>query len=310
MEQLWVFDGHCDTIYRCWREYEPLAQNSGALDLDRAQDAFGRYCQIFSLWTTQGYTGGNSLEDACRAQLCCFRHQMEINSNRIVHCRKGTDALEANSQGKAAAFLSVEGAELLGCSLEGLEWAEQEGVVAINLTWNYANALSGSHNQAPERGLTSKGREFVRRMEALGILVDVSHLSPAGFWDVMDLSTRPVIASHSNARAVCDHTRNLTNDQITAIIGNQGVIGLNFYHLFVGGREDLDSVRRHLDCILDLGGAKHIALGGDWDGGRTICNLPQISALEDLYLYLLGHNYPEEFLRDLFYNNLMRVVSQ
>ena len=188
--------------------------------------------------------------------------------------------------------------------------AARQGVCAINPTWNHANALSGSHSDQPHQGLTPLGREFVRRMGELEVLVDVSHLSEAGFWDVMDLCQGGVIASHSNARAVCDHTRNLTDEQITAIIEHQGVIGLNFYENFVGGSRDLEAVRRHLDHILALGGDKCVALGGDWDGAELVEPLSHITRLSGLYSYLLSYGYGEELLHDVFYNNLMRVVRQ
>ena len=195
--------------------------------------------------------------------------QMARNTDRIVQCRTAQDAENAHRQGKAAAFLTVEGAELLGCDPERLDGAAAEGVIAINLTWNHANALSGSSAEEPERGISPLGRRFVAKMEELHILVDVSHLSEAGFWDLADLARRPFIASHSNAKSVRDHTRNLTDGQINAIIKNQGVIGLNFYEDFVGGGRDFDALRAHLDRILGLGGAAHVALGGDWDGCDT-----------------------------------------
>lgn len=313
MDQICVFDAHCDTISRCWREYEGLDRNSGALSLERTA-CFGQYCQIFALWTADGYTGhppgGDSLERAYQALLRCFKDQMARNADRIVQCRSAQDVGRAHSQGKAAAFLSVEGAELLGCDLERLEQAAADGVMAINLTWNHANALSGSSQEEPGRGLSQLGRRFVTRMEELHILVDVSHLSEAGFWDVAEMARKPFIASHSNVKSVCDHTRNLTDDQITAIIRNQGAIGLNFYEGFVGGGRDLDAVRAHLDHILDLGGASCAMLGGDWDGCDLIDDLPSIDRLDRFYEHLLCHGYDETVVRDLFYNNLMRVVSQ
>ena len=233
---------------------------------------------------------------------------MEQNPGCVIQCRTAAEAEQANRQGRAAAFLTVEGAELLDCDPDRLPQAARDGVVAINLTWNHANALSGAHADRPEQGLSAAGRLFVKKMEELRILVDVSHLSEAGFWDVAEMASRPFIASHSNAKSVWNHTRNLTNEQITAIIGNQGVIGLNFYEGFVGGSRDLDMVRAHLDCILELGGARNVALGGDWDGCDLITDLPAIDSLPRLYEYLLLHGYDEAVVQDLFYNNLMRVV--
>lgn len=312
MEGISVFDAHCDTISRCWREYEGLDRNTGMLSLERTAK-FGRYCQFFALWTADGYTGypsgGDSVERAYHALLRCFKGQMARNADRIVQCRTAGEAEQANRQGKAAAFLTVEGGELLGCDPGRLEQAAKDGVKAINLTWNHANALSGSSREEPERGLSPLGREFVSKMEDLRILVDVSHLSEAGFWDVAELARRPFIASHSNAKSVWDHTRNLTDGQINAIIKNQGVIGLNFYEDFVGGSRDLDMVRAHLDHILALGGGASAALGGDWDGCDTIRDLPAIDSLSRLYEHLLRHGYSETVVQDLFYNNLMRVVK-
>lgn len=313
MDKLCVFDAHCDTISRCWREYEGLAHNSGMISLERTS-GFARYCQFFALWTADGFTGyplgQDSVERAYYALLRCFKDQMARNSDKIVQCRTVQDVEQAHSQGKAAAFLTVEGAELLGCDPGRLDGAAAAGVTAINLTWNHANALSGSHCDQPERGLSPIGREFVSKMEDLRILIDVSHLSEPGFWDVVGMARRPIIASHSNAKFVWNHTRNLTDEQITAIIENQGVIGLNFYTGFVGGSQDLDMVRAHLDHMLALGGRACVALGGDWDGCDTIDALPSIDRLGRLYEHLLCHGYHETVVRDLFYNNLMRVVSQ
>ena len=303
MVPICVFDAHCDTISRCWALEEGLADNTGEVSLERTA-GFARYCQMFALWTAEGYSGWSAYQQLLK----CFQEQMEQNPGCVIQCRTAAEAEQANRQGRAAAFLTVEGAELLDCDPDRLPQAAGDGVVAINLTWNHANALSGAHADRPEQGLSAAGRLFVKKMEELRILVDVSHLSEAGFWDVAEMASRPFIASHSNAKSVWNHTRNLTNEQITAIIGNQGVIGLNFYEGFVGGSRDLDMVRAHLDCILELGGARNVALGGDWDGCDLITDLPAIDSLPRLYEYLLLHGYDEAVVQDLFYNNLMRVV--
>lgn len=306
MGKIPVFDAHCDTISRIRYKGEGLFQNSGMVELEKTSKAFDRYCQFFALFTDIKWPGHSTYDQ----QLSYFRQQIQENCTLIAHCRNRKEAEKANQQGKAAAFLTVEGAELLDCNPERLIQAAADGVVAINLTWNNANAISGSCREEPERGLSDIGYEFVRRMEALGILVDVSHLSDPGFWDLVEISEKPVIASHSNARSVCNHTRNLTDEQIIAIIKNQGIIGLNFYRDFIGGSMDFDAIRRHLDHILGLGGREQIALGGDWDGCDTIDLLPDITCLGNLYEYLLACGYKEDLLRDIYYNNLMRVVRE
>ena len=306
MNRISVFDAHCDTISRVLWKDEGIYQNSGMVELGKTSVCFDRYCQLFALFSNGARPGHATYDEL----LACFHRQIGQNEAYICHCRTADEAENANRQGKAAAFLSVEGAELLDCSIERLEQAAKDGVIAINLTWNHANAISGSGRDEPERGLTPLGKQFVRRMQELNILVDVSHLSDPGFWDVIEIAKKPIIASHSNARAVWSHTRNLTDEQITAIIKNQGIIGLNFYRDFIGLGEDFDGVCAHLDHILDLGAAAQIALGGDWDGCDTIDQLPTIIQLTDLCEFLLNRNYSESLVQDLFFNNLMRVVRQ
>lgn len=306
MKRISVFDAHCDTISRIRYKGESLFRNTGMVELEKTSKAFDRYCQFFALFTDIKWPGHSTYDQ----QLAYFHQQMTEHSEYVIHCRNRGGAQSANKQGKAAAFLTVEGAELLDCSLQQLEKAAADGVVAINLTWNHANDISGSCRENSDQGLSTLGRSFVRRMQELDILVDVSHLSDRGFWDVIELAEKPIIASHSNARGICDHARNLTDEQIAAIIKNQGIIGLNFFRDFIGGDFNFDTVRRHLDRILELGGAKQAALGGDWDGCDTIEALPNITFIKDLYEYLLGHGYSEDLLCDIYYDNLMRVVRE
>ncbi len=301
-----VFDAHCDTISRILHTGETLCRNSGMVQLEAITPVLGPYCQLFALFANSKRPGHATYEE----MLACFRTQMQHCGNMVVHCRTAEEAVSANGSGKAAAFLSVEGAELLDCDPARLPQAAADGVIAINLTWNHANAISGSCRDERERGLSPLGRQFVQTMNELHILTDVSHLSDPGFWGVIEVSNSPVIASHSNARALCGHERNLTDEQITAIIKTQGIIGLNFYRDFIGLRQDFDAVRAHLDHMLDLGGEKTVALGGDWDGCDTIDRLPSITDLAKLYEYLLACKYPEELLQDVFYHNLMRVVRE
>lgn len=306
-----LFDGHCDTIFRCHEDGGHLRRREGHLDLERTA-RFGRYAQFFALYADDAAVGrGKSFSRIYEEQYAVFRREIESCGDLAEFCRTGTEAAAANRGGKAAAFLSVEGAELLGCGLRGLEDAFSKGVRAVNLTWNRANALSGSNCQEPERGLSRTGEAFVRRMQELGMLVDLSHLSDPGIRDVLALSRRPVIASHSNSRALCPHRRNLTDAQFTAIIENGGVAGLCMYADFLGENADLDTVAAHLEHFLDLGGEKNVSIGGDWDGcARLPRGMQDIQDMEKLRELLLRRNYSETLIRAVFYSNLMRVVNE
>ena len=304
-----LFDAHCDTILRCYLHGAPLRRNTGHLDLERTQK-YG-YAQFFAIFGSPEDTPGCSLWETFLTEYALFRSELDANDDRSAFCRTGPQAQGALAAGKAAGFLSVEGAELLDCDLDKLRLAHRMGVRAVNITWNHPNLLSGTNAQERERGLSEQGKAFVREMDALGMLVDVSHLSDPGFWDVMEVSTRPVVATHSNARSVFFDTRNLTDEQFTAIIRKNGVAGLNMYAGFLGESPDLDTVTAHLEHFLSLGGEKNIALGGDWDGcSRLPAGIGGIEDMDELYEHLLRRNYSETLVQGLFYTNLMRVVSE
>ena len=228
-----------------------------------------------------------------------------------MQVRSGTGLKHAAETHRIAALLSVEGAELLDCSPAQLDWAREQGVVMINLTWNHANALSGSNLEQPQRGLSPQGRDFVRRAQALGILIDVSHLSDPGFWDLMDLTEQPVVASHSDARALCAHPRNLTDEMFRALREHGGFVGLNFYRLFLGRDGSLDAVFAHLEHFLELGGEKTLGFGGDWDGCDALPDgIRGIQDMDRIYDKMLQRNYSSELIEDLFYRNLKRVLFE
>ena len=304
------FDGHCDTILRSFVDGRSLRANGGHLDLERLS-RFDRAAQFFAIFADKQEIGGLTMPDCFHQMYDIFKRELAANADLAVHCRTAEEARSAWADGKVAAFLSGEGSELLGCSLEGLEEAYRLGVRAVNLTWNYENPLSGSNAEGADKGLTPLGRQFVRRMQELGMLVDVSHLSDPGFWDVMELATKPIFASHSDSRAVCGHKRNLTDAQFTAIISNHGVAGINMCVDFLGEDPDISTVVAHIDHWMALGGEKNISLGGDWDGiARTPGGIWGVEDIGRVAEELLRLNYKEEQVDDLCLNNLMRVVSE
>ena len=305
-----LFDGHCDTILRCYMEGGGLRRQAGHLDLERRRGK-GRWAQFFATFGSPEDMPGRSLWEVFLEEYALFRSEVDANADLVVFCRTGEEARAAFAAGKTAAFLSAEGAELLDCDPDKLRLAHRMGVRAVNITWNHPNALSGTNAEEQDRGLSEQGRAFVKTMGELGMLVDVSHLSDPGFWDVMEVTDRPVVATHSNARAIFPHPRNLTDAQFTAIINTNGVAGLNMYAGFLGDDPDFDTVVSHLEHFLALGGENNVSMGGDWDG---ITQMPQgmsgIQDMEKLYEHLLRRNYSESLLEKVFYSNLMRVVNE
>lgn len=305
-----LFDGHCDTILRCYMEGGGLRRQAGHLDLERRRGK-GRWAQFFATFGSPEDMPGRSLWEVFLEEYALFRSEVDANADLVAFCRTGEEARAAFAAGKTAAFLSAEGAELLDCDPDKLRLAHRMGVRAVNITWNHPNALSGTNAEEPDRGLSEQGRAFVKTMGELGMLVDVSHLSDPGFWDVMEVTDRPVVATHSNARAIFPHPRNLTDAQFTAIINTNGVAGLNMYAGFLGDDPDFDTVVSHLEHFLALGGENNVSMGGDWDGiTRMPRGMSGIQDMEKLYEHLLRRNYSESLLEKVFYSNLMRVVNE
>ncbi len=305
-----VFDGHCDTISRFVKTGESLQRTAGHWSIDKVK-GFTAYAQFFAAYSGQPERPGQSQFPIFLAQEALLEREVRANCHHMARCADAKSCKAAWAAGKVAAFLSVEGAELLDCDLDKLRQAYCLGVRAVNLTWNHANALSGSNLQEPDRGLSDRGRDFVREMNKLGALVDVSHLSDPGFWDVARLTQAPIIASHSNSRALHFLPRNLTDDQFTAIMDLSGTVGLTMAAHFLGDEPTLDTLVRVLEHFLDLGGEDTVALGGDWDGiDQAPAGVGDITAWALFYRRLAELGYGQELLDKLFYKNLMRVVEQ
>ncbi len=306
-----VFDLHCDTASRMLETGSGLRKNQLHIDLERAKSLPG-YVQCFACFTTTEahILQGRKPEDDFEAQLATILLQLRENADWITQAFTPEDIEKTLEAGKMAAVLSVEGSAGFGFDPAMLEDLYKIGFRISTLGWNEKNCLIGSNKTGG--GLTDRGREYVKECQRLGILVDVSHCSDEGFWDIMDVTQSPIIASHSNSRFVCDHSRNLTDEMFTAICRTGGVAGLNLYVPFLGQTADLDTACDHILHFLELDPeGQHIALGGDLDGCDA---LPQgfdgVQSYPALYQRLLSRGVDEGLLSNIFYNNAMGVMRR
>jgi len=305
-----LFDGHCDTILTLLggphsgpKPVGALYENDLHVDLKRGLE-LDAYAQTFALF------GVKEMGDVFSLLYSRFEKELEANEAYMTFCSTRSQAEAAAKAHKAAAFLSVEGAEVLGCRTDKLEEAAEKGVRAFGICWNRANELTGTNAEDPDRGLSGKGRDYVSLALELGLIVDVSHLSDPGFWDVEKLCKGPFVATHSNARAIHPHPRNLTDDMFRAIRDHGGTAGLNLYTAFLGEeRVTVETCLRHIDHFLDLGGEKTLAIGGDLDGCDTLPEgIHGISEVRLIREALEQRGYEQTLLDDIFYNNLMQVL--
>ena len=265
-----VFDFHCDTalalLGKDMNGHGSLRRNDYHIDLDRAA-ANGGYAQCFACFTTPFMEkwAGVSPVTVFERELAVIQSEIASNSDRIRPAYSAADVKKNHENGFMSAILTLEGTAGINYDASRLEQLHNTGFRVVSLGWNEKNPLTGSHHTGG--GLTDQGREFVREAQRLGFLVDVSHISDEGFWDLIKLTDGPIIATHSNSRSVWGESRNLTDDMFLSICETGGVAGFNMCAEFIGEQPTLDTACDHILHFLELDpSGKHIALGGDLDG--------------------------------------------
>ena len=308
-----VFDLHCDTalalLGETRNEAGSLKKNKLHIDLERASQ-LEAYCQCFACFTTPMMQEWNKLSPIVVFERELATIQREVDKHkRLMSIAYSMADVEANREkGKMSAILTIEGPAGFDFDPALLENLHQIGFRITSLGWNEQNVLTGSN--VTGGGLTDQGREYVREAQRLGMLVDVSHISDEGFWDIMEQTQAPVLATHSNSRALCGHSRNLTDDMFRAICRTGGVAGINQYADFLGESPTLDTVCDHIFHFVELDPTgKHIALGGDLDGCEQLSRgFEGIQSYPALARRLLERGLGEETIRDIFWNNALNVL--
>ncbi len=265
-----VIDAHCDSLHFPLDGKGSLVDGipEAQVDLPKLRKG-GIHVQIFACWVPRPYQRAGAAAYALRL-IETFYREIERSQGRLFLIRTVEDLTRWGEEDAVGGILSLEGAEALEGFPETLGAFYRLGVRWLGLTWNYRNAVADGVAVARSRGgLTPFGEDVVRTCEDLGIVVDVSHLAPAGVEDVLALAKNPVVASHSNARALCDHPRNLTDEQIRAIAATGGVIGVTFVPEFLTTdtqNPTLEHVLDHIDHMVRLVGVDHVGIGSDFDG--------------------------------------------
>ena len=309
-----VFDFHCDTALAMLgddrNQAGSLRKNSGHIDLERA-GKLGGYAQCFACFTTDlpEILKGISPIVLFERELATIQREVDKNSD-LISIVYSTEEIEENrAAGKMSAILTLEGTAGIDYNPALLEDLWAIGFRVSSLGWNERNPLTGSN--VTGGGLTELGREYVKEAQRLGMRVDVSHISDEGFWDIMKITNAPIIATHSNSRAVYHHSRNITDDMFRAICETQGVAGYNTCREFTGEPSDLDTICDHILHFMELDpDGKHIALGGDLDGVDAMPDgFEGVQSYPALARKLLDRGLTEENVMDIFWNNAIRVLT-
>ena len=306
-----VFDLHCDTALALIEKNSNLRNNQHHIDLVRAS-ALPGYAQCFACFTTPMMEkwGMGTAEEIFTREYEAITREIEANGDVISFAKTATEIEENLQQGKMSAILTIEGPAGFGFNPAKLEELYHMGFRITSLGWNEKNVLAGSHKTGG--GLTDLGREFVREAQRLGMIIDVSHISDEAFWDIMDITNGPIVASHSNSRSVCGVSRNLTDEMFVEICKTGGVAGFNQCAPFVGTQPDLDTACDHFIHFLELDPTgKHIALGGDLDGCDELpAGFDGVQSYPALAKRLLNRGFTESMLSDIFWNNAIGVMRK
>ncbi|MEA5057034.1 dipeptidase [Anaerotignum propionicum] len=303
-------DGHCDTIVRLWEKNQELFSNDGHIDIVRL-NKFSAPLQFFAIWLDSKYHP-ISMRQAMK-YIEFYYSQLQKNSRVIGHINSFTDVIKNRLENKISALLALEGGEALEGEISAIHTYYRLGVRSITLTWNHRNRLAdGVAEEESRGGLTRFGRQVIEEMEELGMLVDVSHLSESGFSDVVKFAKKPFIASHSNARAICDVPRNLKDNQLLKIAEKGGVVGLNLYSPFIVkyGQGGIDDILSHIQHMLSVMGEDFIALGTDFDGIHSTPK--EISGVQDMDLLFISieNEFGKVVAEKIFSENLLRVLKE
>jgi membrane dipeptidase len=283
----------------------------GHVDLPRLREG-GVDCQVFAISSIRERTRPFALRTAIE-MLDIFYSECDKHRNAIVPVISYGSILEAVEGGKIAAMLSVEGADIIEGSLGALRMLHRMGIRIVGLVHSLRNRLAdGVADSRTGGGLSELGVEVVEELIRLGVVIDISHLSDTGFWDLIEIVKEPFMATHSNSRAVCDHPRNMTDEMIEAMADRKGVMGMNFAPSFVHPTvATVERVVDHIDHIVSLVGPDHVGLGSDFDGiNKTPVGLEDVTKMPNITKELVRREYPVEDIRKILGENHLRVFKQ
>ncbi len=309
----YLIDLHCDTLtdskYTSTGNPDTLDDPKRVLSLQAMPSDVG-WAQFYAIFIPDEVRGADA-EEYFENNRKNFVRQMGLFADRVAPCRTAADMEAAWSAGKTAAFLTIENGSALNGRLERVKLLADQGVRCMTIVWNGENELGSGHSTT--HGLSAFGREVIPEMERLGMLVDVSHLNDAGFEDLFALAKKPFVATHSNARSVCSHKRNLTDDMIREMVKRNCLIGLNYYVKFIaddGVVPGPELLMKHIEHFFALGAEKNLALGSDFDGATLPEWLNTPAKAAALYGTFLDFGLSEEQAEGIMYKNAQRFFRE
>lgn len=305
-----LIDLHCDTILGIvdTKGAVELRKNELCIDVQRLKQA-NSLAQFFAMYIDLELD--KEPLKRCLEMIDCFNQEIKKNSEDLAFAQSLSDLRNNEQKEKISAFLTVEEGGVLEDKLENLSKLHQLGVRLITLVWNYPNCIGFPNHEwkYKDHGLTAFGEQVVTDMNRLGMIIDVSHLSDQGFYDVAKLSNAPFVASHSNARAVELHSRNLSDDMLKLLANKGGVTGINFEPTFLGDGGTVERMVAHIKHIRKVAGVETIAIGTDFDGTSPLQAIKHVAEMEKLVVGLTHEGFTVDEIEKIMYKNTERVIG-
>ena len=304
-----IFDAHCDVLWQLWMgKGKKNFQNESSLHITYNQlKPKAGSVQCFAIYVPEEVPYGQRF--AVALEMANIFHEQILTLPNIKWIRTKEDIQQLGTD-DIGALLTLEGCDAIGKELTKLQTLYYLGVRSVGLTWNYANLVADGALESRGGGLTLFGEKVVEDLNRYKIWTDVSHLSEKGFWEVMELANHP-IASHSNSYELCQHPRNLMNEQIKALIQKDGMIGITFVPMFLAANKSVcvDDILRHVEHVCMLGGEKNVGFGSDFDGiTETVVHVERYEHYEYVINELLKR-YKEEQVNNFIYRNFIHHIS-
>lgn len=317
-----LIDMHCDTIGKIidLDKCGNLKDNLCSIDIQDLKKA-DSLAQFFACFTKLNDYIDHGGYDMCYEHaldmIRFMKEQIKNYSEDIAIAGSYREIRENESEGKVSAIITIEEGGILNGKMNRLDTLHEEGVRLMTLMWNYENCLGYPNSKDAaimQKGLKTFGIDVIRRMGEIGMIVDVSHASDGSFWDVMKYAKGPVVASHSNCRALCSHQRNLTDEMIHALAEKGGVSGLNLVGYFLGTENEsrIDEMAAHILHMIKVGGSDFPAIGTDFDGfsGMDVMEIQKLSEMEKLWHYLKKKGLSEGQLEKIWNGNILRILKE
>ena len=304
------FDLHCDTLYRMKMEKGNIYENNFHVSIKRSLN-YKPYIGCFAAWIPDDLQGDSALNffKSCKEVLYL---QENIYKNDFKICRSREDLESVLDSKKQGIIFTVEGSRALNGDLRNVEYISKCGVKIVTLTWNGRTEAGDGAEVLNAGGLTNFGKKLVKELERYNIIIDISHASEKLFYDVFSIAQKPFIATHSNSKHICNHRRNLTDDQFKCIKDKGGIIGITFCGKFLNdsGQATFEDILRHIEYFLSLGGEDVVSIGSDFDGAEVAGDLNDLNSIKDLYEYFLIKNYKESLLDKIFFSNAYNLIKR